>query len=109
MSLHFFHTRLEEVRKLIDKKEFAKACEILETHMRAMGGDTREEEMLFSDLILMAQNYATAIENAKTRLVECDEKQAHEALDECVDAGKKVVRSAEEMMKLLKKEELDAL
>lgn len=109
MTIDLFHTQLETARKLIAKKEFSKAYEVIDAHRKALAEDTAEEEQSFTELIVLVKEYSKQIDMAADYAVEMSAESAIRMLEEASETGKQIIEAAERMVKLLKKEEKDTV
>ncbi|MBR9703171.1 hypothetical protein GOV10_03985, partial [Candidatus Woesearchaeota archaeon] len=83
--------------------------EVIDAHRKALAEDTAEEEQSFTELIVLVKEYSKQIDMAADYAVEMSEESSIRMLEEASKTGKQVIDAAERMVKLLEKEEKDAL
>jgi len=114
MSRNFFHVRLKEVLHLIDAGNIDEAILQLQKHdFNVIHKDQHKEERLFTELIHHAATYdgllRAAAENLSTKQPP-KIASAKKGIQNAIQIAKKdIIRSAEALIKALKKEEIDSI
>ena len=128
MSFHFFQRRISDVLELLEQEEIGdeqigSAFESLKLHFLDFKKIENREEQAFGKLVASAGSYRDSFHNAlglldtyiknKNRLG----KEGKESiitsvkyhLREAMEKGKEVVRNAEEVVRLTKREEMETI
>ena len=128
MSFHFFHRRISDVLKLLEQEEISNeqigsAFESLKLHFLDFKKIENREEQAFGRLVASAGSYQGSFHNAlglldeyiknKNRLGKEGEEliitNVKYHLREAIKKGKEVVRNAEEVVRLTKREEIETI